>query len=146
MTNWQEVRTWGGRLGCLVLVTGLIFIGPGLILGIGLIAGSQRTIYQRSTSPDGWHEARVQFDDGGAISGFDRIVLIKHSWNFSDEPLLSCRAFLANGQADVKLVWRDSHTLLIQHHFAPKNIVAGAGHCGSTDITAQAVEPFEKFD
>jgi hypothetical protein len=110
-----------------------------------LIAGSERTIYERAKSPDGWNEARVQFDDGGAISGFERLVFVKHTWNPSDAPLLSCRAFWGHGQAAIDLQWVDSSTLLIRHHVAPRNIAAVAKHCGSVRIETQAVLPYENF-
>ena len=131
-----------GGIGCLAL---FVVGAPGLLLGGLLIAGSQRTIYQRATSPDGWHEARVQFDDGGAISGFSRLVFLKHSWNFSDEPLLSCRAFWGDGQAIVRLSWVDSNTLLVEHHFAPNHVEAIARNCGPIRIVARAIQPFENY-
>jgi len=73
-----------------------------------LIAGSERTIYERATTPDGWHDARVRFDDGGAISSFSRVVFVKHHWNGSDEPLLSCRAFWGHGEPAVYLRDREA--------------------------------------
>lgn len=120
-------------------------ISPGLLLGAMLIAGSERTVYERIKSPDGWSEARVQFDDGGALSGFERIVFVKHTWNLSDTPLLSCRAFWGHGEARIDLRWLDPSTLLIRHHVAPENIAAVATHCGSTKILTQAVQPYEDF-
>jgi len=118
---------------------------PGLVLGLMLVAGSERTIYKRAKSPDGWHEARVQFDDGGAISGFERLVFVKHAWNRSDAPLLSCRAFWGHGQAKIDLRWIDSSTLLIRHHVAPKNVAAVVKRCGSIKISTEAVLPYENF-
>jgi hypothetical protein len=108
--------------------------------------GSERNIFQREKSPDGWHEARVQFDDAGAVSGFSRLVFIKHTWNSSDEPLMSCRAFWGDGEADVKLAWIDSSTLLIQHHFAPQNVEAVAKNCGPVRIIAKSVPPHERYE
>lgn len=134
-----------GVLGCGILFVGGLLLLPGLFLGLLLIAGSERTIYQRVVSPDGWHEARVQFDDGGAISGFERLVFVKHTWNVSDAPLLSCRAFWGHGQAKINLRWVDSSTLLIAHHVAPKNIAATSEKCGPIKIVTRAVEPFESF-
>lgn len=126
-----------GIIGCGVLLLAVIFFAPGLFLGIALIGGSQRTVYQRAVSPDGWHEARVQFDDGGAVSGFDRIVLVKHRWNLSDEPLLSCRAFLADGEAPVHLRWPNSSTLLVEHGFAAADAEDVARHCGPIRIVTR---------
>jgi hypothetical protein len=123
----------------------LVFLGPGLLLGSFLVAGSARSIYQRASSPDRWHEARVQFDDGGAVSRFSRLVFVKHSWNVSDEPLLSCRAFWGDGEAEVTLQWLDNNTLLVRHHFAPQNVEATARNCGSVRIVVQAVQPYEQF-
>ena len=129
-----------GTLGCLAI---LVIVGPGLLLGGMLIAGSERTIYQREKSPNGWREARVQFDDGGAISSFSRLVFVKPSWNFSDQPLLSCRAFFGDGEAKVRVVWKDNNTLLIAHHFAPDRVQDAAQNCGSVRIIVQAERPFE---
>ena len=133
---------WAGGIGCVAL---MIFVGPGLLLGGLLIAGSQRTISQRTTSPDGWHEARVQFDDGGAISGFERLVFVKHSWNLSDEPLLSCRPFWGHGQAKIRLIWANSTTLIIEHHIAPTNVAASLPNCGPIKIVPRPTLPFENF-
>jgi hypothetical protein len=110
------------------------------MLGGLLIAGSERTIYERATSPDGWHEARVQFDDGGAISSFSRLVFIKHHWNPSDEPLLSCRAFWGEGEEAVHLRWLDSSTLLIRHAFRSADVQATAHQCGTVKIIAKGPE------
>jgi hypothetical protein len=124
-------------LGCFGLLLCLVPIVPGLMLGGMLIMGSERTIYQRAVSPDGWHEARVQFDDAGAISSFSRLVFIKHRWNGSDEPLLSCRAFWGAGEEAVHLHWIDSSTLLIQHGFQSQDVEAVADHCGPIRIIAR---------
>lgn len=129
----------------MLVLLGLVVISPGLLLGAMLIAGSERTVYERVKSPDGRYEARVQFDDGGAISGFERVVLVKRVWNPSDAPLLSCRAFWGHGQARVDLHWLDPSTLLVRHHFAPENIADVVTHCGSTKILTKAVRPYENF-
>jgi len=118
----------------------VLLLGPGLLLGLFLLFGSQRTIFERATSPDGWHEARVQFDDAGAISSFDRMVFVKSRWNPSDQPLLSCRAFWAEGEAVVHLRWLNSHELLIQHGFPPRAIQAVNTNCGSIQITTQPLQ------
>jgi hypothetical protein len=111
------------------------------MLGILLSGGSERTIYQRTTSPDGWHEARVQFDDGGAISSFSRLVFVKHRWNGSDEPLLSCRAFWGEGERTVHLRWLDNDTLLIEHGFFSEEVEAVEDHCGSVRIMLKGSKP-----
>jgi hypothetical protein len=129
-----------GALGCSVLAITLL---PGLALGLALAAGSHRTVYERANSPDDWHQARVQFDDAGAVSSYARLVFVKHTWNLSDEPLLSCRAFWANGEAKVRLSWIDSSTLLIEHHFAPNDVKAVASHCGPVRIITRAERPYE---
>jgi hypothetical protein len=121
----------------------VVILAPGLFLGGLFVAGSTRTIYEREKSPDGWREARVQFDDGGAISRFSRLVFVKPSWNFSDEPLLSCRAFYGDGEAKVRLVWKDSHTLLVIHHFAPDRVKDVSRACGPIRIIARAERPFD---
>lgn len=131
--------------GCLLIGLGIVLVGPGLIFGLMLVATSERSIFDRARSPDGWNEARVQFDDAGAVSGYERLVFVKNAWNPSDEPLLSCRAFWGHGEAEIDLQWRDSSTLLISHHVAPKNIVFVAERCGSIRIVAKAVHPFEDF-
>lgn len=130
-------RRIGIGIGCLGLLAGIVLLGPGLLLGGLLIAGSERTIYERATSPDGWHDARVQFDDGGAISSFSRVVFVKHHWNRSDEPLLSCRAFWGHGEQAVHLLWIDSTTLLIRHAFPTTDVEATADHCGPIRIVVQ---------
>jgi len=117
----------------------VVTIGPGLLLGLLLTLGSERTVFERATSPDGWHEARVQFDDGGAISPFDRLVFVKSSWNPSDAPPLSCRAFWADGEAVVHLRWLNNHELLIEHGFPSRAIEAVTTNCGSIQITTQSL-------
>ena len=138
--KWQLPAKIGAGIGC---VGAIVVLAPALLLGGLLVAGSERTIFARAQSPDGWHEARVQFDDGGAMSGFSRLVFVKPSWNKSDAPLLSCRAFWGDGQAKVRLSWVNSSTLLIEHHFAQENVEATAENCGSVRIVAKAVAPFE---
>jgi hypothetical protein len=112
---------------------------PGLLLAVAFWIGSERTVFAREVSPDGWNEARVQFDDCGAPCSFDRIVLVKSRLNPSDEPLLSCRAFLAEGEANVRLRWLDDRTLLIQHAFPPDAIDAQASSCGPIRIVARSL-------
>jgi len=97
-------------------------------------AGSARTVYQRTVSPDGWNEARVQFDDAGALSDFSRLVFVKPRWNYSDEPLLSCRAFWGEGEQLVQVRWLNSHTLLIAHKFPEQDVRAVSANCGSIRI------------
>lgn len=116
----RRLRKVGAGALCVLLGLGLLVLVPGLGLGLLLIAGSERTIYKRATSPDRWNEARVQFDDAGAISGFERLVFVKHAWNPSDAPLLSCRALWGHGQAKIDVHWIDSSTLLIRHHVSPE--------------------------
>ena len=87
----------------------------------------------------------MQFDDGGALSGFERLVFIKGWWNPSDAPLLSCRAFWGHGQAEIKLRWKDTTTLVIEHHVAPENVADVATNCGSIRIETQPTPPFENF-
>ena len=132
-----------GAVGYFALAAASVILVPGLLLGIILIAGSERTVYERTISPDGWHEARVQFDDAGAVSGFARLVFVKHSRNVSDGPLLSCRAFWGDGEAEVHLKRLNGSTLLIEHHFPPNNVEAIARNCGPVRIVARAVPPFE---
>ena len=117
----------------------------GLLLGGMLILASERNVYERVKSPDGWHEARVQFDDGGAVSSFERLVFVKGRFNPSDEPLASCRAFLGHGEAKISLSWQNNNMLLIQHHVAPENVADVATNCGSVRIVARGVLPYEKF-
>ena len=127
--------------GCGILL--LVLLVLTIALGWLIDSGSTRTIYQRAKSPDGWHEARVQFDDAGALSSFSRLVFVKHTWNTSDEPLLSCRAFWGDGEAKVRLAWQDSRTLMIEHHFAPQNVKAVAQSCGPIRVIVRATPPFE---
>ena len=130
----KTVRIIGQIAGCLGLLACAVVLAPVLLLGGLLIAGSERTIYERIVSPDGWHDARVQFDDGGAVSSFSRLVFVKHHWNRSDAPLLSCRAFWGDGEAAVHLRWLDSSTLLIRHSFPTDAVEATADHCGPIRI------------
>lgn len=126
-------------VGCLAVIGVVVLLGPGVLLGIALSVGAQRTIYGRAVSPDGWHDARVQFDDAGAVSSFSRLVFVKHHWNQSDEPLLSCRAFWAEGEAPVHLRWLDNRTLLIQHGFSASDVQATADRCGPIRIEIQGL-------
>ena len=122
-------------LGIVALVL-LVPILGGLMLGVGLSIGSKRTVYERSLSPNGNREARVQFDDCGAACGFDRIVFVKRSW-LNDQPLLSCRAFLAEGEEPITLTWIDNQHLVIRHGFRPQDITAVASHCCDVTIDVQ---------
>jgi hypothetical protein len=133
----KTVRNIGKVAGCLALLACTVMLAPVLLLGGLLIAGSERTIYERIVSPDGRHDARVQFDNGGAVSSFSRLVFVKHRWNRSDEPLLSCRAFWGDGEAAVHLRWLDSSTLLIRHSFPADAVEASADHCGPIRIVVQ---------
>ena len=144
----MEKLGWGkiaAGLGCAVLGIAFIFMLPGLLLGGMLIEGSVRTVYERETSPDGSYEARVQFDDAGAVSRYERVVFLKRVGNPSDAPLLSCLAFWGHGEADIDLSWRDDRTLIVEHHVAPENIAEVKGNCGPVRIVPKAVKPFEKF-
>lgn len=132
--NGKLIGKIAAGMGCLTVIGVVVLLGPGILLGIALSAGAERTIYERAVSPDGRHDARVQFDDAGAVSSFSRLVFVKHHWNHSDEPLLSCRAFWAEGEAPVHLRWLDNRTLLIQHGFTVGNVEATAGHCGPIRI------------
>jgi hypothetical protein len=137
--NGKLIGKIAGGVGCLAIVALLILLGPGILLGIALSAGAERTIYERAVSPDGWHDARVQFDDAGAVSSFSRLVFVKHHWNRSDDPLLSCRAFWADGEAPVHLRWLDNRTLLIQHGFSAGDVQATADHCGTVRIEIESL-------
>ena len=67
----------GAVVGRLILLVGGLTLGLTCVLvGVILFTG-ERTIYQRASSPDGWREARVQFDDAGAVDGFSRLVFVK---------------------------------------------------------------------
>jgi hypothetical protein len=114
----------------LVVLVFVVFLAPATLLMLAITFGSERTVFERAISPGGWREARVQFDDAGAISGFSRLVFVKPRWDVSDAPLLSCRAFWADGEAKVHLRWLDDRTLLIEHAFEPASIQAVADHCG----------------
>jgi hypothetical protein len=83
----------------------------------------------------------VQFDDAGAISSFSRLVFVKHRWNHSDAPLLSCRAFLGKDEAVVHLRWLDNITLLITHGFRHGEVQAVARHCGPVRIVVKELSP-----
>ena len=128
------------RLGCFASLVAVALVSPGLIFGMMLIAGSERTIYERASSPDGWHEARVQFDDAGAVSSFSRLVFLKHRWNPSDAPLLSCRALYANGEPPIRLRWQDNTTLIILYQFAPQGVLAHDQWCGPIRIVVRSPE------
>ena len=132
-------------IGCVLLSVVIVILLPLLLMGGALIAGSERSVFQRAKSPDGWHEARVQFDDGGALSGFERLVLVKSAWNPSDSPMLSCRAFWGHGEAKIDLNWADSSTLVVAHHVSPKNVADYATNCGSVKIVLKPTAPFEDF-
>jgi hypothetical protein len=136
--NSTALRPWLIWAGCGLLLVGALGLGPALLLG-SFWFGSERTVYERSTSPDGWREARVQFDDAGAVSSFSRLVFIKGRWNPSDEPLLSCRAFWAEGEELVHLKWLDDRTLLIEHAFPAAAVQAEATRCGPITIRAGAL-------
>lgn len=129
------IRVAGAALVGVVVVV----LGPYLLLAGALILGSVRTIFERAGSPDGWNEARVQFDDAGAVSSFSRLVFVKSRWNPSDEPLLSCRAFWGDGEAAVHLRWLNDRTLLIQHAFTADDVKAVAANCGQVRILVQKI-------
>ncbi len=102
-------------------------------------AGSVRTIYERASSPDGAYEARVQFDDGGAVSRFSRLVFIKPHTLSSDEPSLSCRAFWGDGQAAVHLRWLGDRILVIHHAFPTNAITAQTASCEGVRIVVRQI-------
>jgi hypothetical protein len=126
-------------IAAVVALVFVVFLAPATLLGMAMAFGSERTVFERATSPSGWREARVQFDDAGAVSGFSRLVFVKPRWNVSDAPLLSCRAFWADGEEAVHLRWLDSRTLLIEHAFAPDAVQAVASHCGPVRLVVRAV-------
>lgn len=135
--NIRLNREFLGRIGCFAVLAAIVFLSPWLLFGILLVSGSQRTVYERTLSPDGWHDARVQFDDAGALSSFSRLVFVKHHWNVSDEPLLSCRAFWADGENSVHVRWIDDRTLMIRHQFPREAVQAVADHCGPVRIIVE---------
>jgi hypothetical protein len=141
MSASRNIRRWLCGLVVGLFALGLVIIAPALLFGIALAFGGERTVFERSASPDGGREARVQFDDAGAVSGFDRIVFVKSRWNPSDEPLLSCRAFWADGEAAVHLRWLNAQTLEIRHAFRPENIQAEAARCGGVRIVIRSAPP-----
>ncbi len=133
-------------IGCIAFgIVPAILASPAVFLGMMFAANAEKTVLQREVSPDGWKEARVQHVDAGAISGYDRQVYVKSSWNPSEWAWLNCRAFWGEGTADVELQWLDDTTLQIDHHFSPKNVRESTSSCGSVRIVARAVEPFEDF-
>ena len=127
-------RRWFIWIGGGLLLAGLLSLSPVFLFGLAFVLGSERTVYERSPSPSGWREARVQFDDAGALSEFERVVFIKDRWNPSDAPLLSCRAFEADGEGAVHLKWLDDRTLLIRHAFPAGDVRAVASRCGPIRI------------
>ena len=131
MKPWQRVLA---LLGCVGLIVLALPILGGLLLGGLFWLGSERTIYQRVKAPGGWTEARVQFDDGGAMTGWNKIVFVRPSWLVLDNPWLSCRAFFGDGTDHIRLAWRDNSTLLIRHGFAPEKVMDTTKTCGSTRI------------
>ncbi|WP_156170010.1 hypothetical protein [Aurantiacibacter luteus] len=133
------------KIGCAILFVAFLIFSPGLLFVAMLITMSERTIFDRVASPDGSYEARVQFDDAGALSGFERVVFVKRPWNPSDTPRLSCRAFWGHGRAEIELKWRDASTLEVRHHFAPQNVADKVSRCGSIAIITTPVAPFEDF-
>jgi hypothetical protein len=130
-------RAIGAGIGVLVLLAYLFLTGPGFLLVGLLIAGSERTISERATSPDGRYDARIQSDAAGAVSSPSRLVFVKYRWNPSDEPLLSCRAFSGRGDAPVHLQWLDSGTLLIRHSFPATDVQIAADHCGPIRVIVE---------
>ena len=140
MISWQTASKIGCGTSCLVIAVFLIFVGPGGILGLALFAGSQRTIFERSTSPDGSYEARVQFDDCGAPCGFARVVYVRSAWFDLDSPRWSCRAFVGDGIAPVSLSWSDDRTLVIAHGFALSDVGDVVAACDGVRIIVATPE------
>jgi hypothetical protein len=63
--NRKLIGNIAAGLGCLTVIGVVVLLGPGILPGAALSAGAERTIYERAVSPNGWHDARVQFDDAG---------------------------------------------------------------------------------
>jgi hypothetical protein len=123
-------------IGCIGLTILSLPLFGGLLLGTAFWLGSQRTIYQRVESPDGKYEARVQFDDAGAISGWAKTVFVRRAWLPLDTPWLSCPAFWGEGTDHIRLSWPDNHTLVVVHGFKPDDASSNST-CGSVRIRNQ---------
>lgn len=135
---WASIARGFAGIGCLVL---LVILAPGMLLGTLFWLGAERTVFERARSPDGWREARVQFDDAGAITGFARVVFVRSRLVPLDTPWLSCRAFWGSGEAPVRLSWPDNRTLLVRHGFSADQVEDVAERCGSIRIVTRPLTP-----
>lgn len=131
---WGILSKVAAGLGCMAIILIMVVGGPALLFGLMLWSASERTVFSRHVSPDGRLEARVQFDDCGALCGWEKAVFIKNRWMPSDTPLASCLAFLGDGTGQVRLEWERDRTLLIRHGFLPEHVVDSTSACGDTAI------------
>ena len=108
----------------------------GLMLAGMFWLASERTIYQRVQSPDQKIEARVQFDDAGAATGWAKVVYIRPKWIPLDTPQFSCRAFWGDGTNNVKLIWTQRNELQIRHGFRKDEVMELVRKCSGTWIVS----------
>jgi hypothetical protein len=125
-------------IGCLAATAMALIGGPLLLIALMFWLTAERTVYSRAMSPDGSHEARVQFDDCGATCGWAKGVFLKSAWLPLDTPHLSCAAFWGDGTDRVKLEWSDDSTLIIHHGFTEGSFDA-AETCGSVSVEVRHV-------
>jgi hypothetical protein len=130
--NWRDtVLALCCGLGCLAIAAAVAVVGPAFLFAMLLWMGAERTVYSRLPSPDGWHEARVQFDDCGAPCGWAKIVYVRGRWLPLDSPFFSCRAFVGDGTDRVRLEWKANERLVIHHGFNQRGSFESAKACGS---------------
>lgn len=124
----------GYGLGCLAAMAALAVGVPILLFGFMIWMTLERTVYSRTTSPDGLQEARVQFDDCGATCGWAKGVYIKSKWLPFDSPHLGCAAFWGDGTNRVRLEWSGNSQLIVHHGFEQRNSYDAAKTCGPISI------------
>lgn len=98
----------------------------GIVACLGSIAGAmcETTVFQRSLSPSGLFEARVEMTDCGALSGFTRVVWLQPTW-LPRTRWLSCRAVAFDGMAPVQLKWQADAIQIASA--VPAESIIGAG-------------------
>jgi len=128
-----------------VLIFGLIMASPLIVAAaalpfiaiamvfLGVWVGSSTTVYSVSRSPDGRHEARVEFSDCGAACSFSRDVIVRRvGFPFSD-----CMAFTVHGEWPLSLQWSDNGHLVIGDPAPESERRSKSESCGAVNIAVR---------
>ena len=100
---------------------------------LGLWVGSSTTVFERSPSPNGRYEARVEFSDCGAACSFSRDVIVRRV----GVPFSDCAALTVDGEWPLSLQWADNTHLMIGDPAPPTERRSKSESCGTVDIKVE---------